>query len=200
MTALDRDAIGARVVAAFPAVQAGRSDNGQPFLLVAAGDLPAVARFLRDERELRFDALMDLTGYDLLRYPATPPGTASTAIAVVYLLFSYVHRHKVTLKVHAPREDCRVPTASGVWPAALYFEREVWDLLGVQFTGHPSLRRIMCPEDWVGHALRKDYVYPADYHGVPHLREGQHFESAPHRVGDPPKAAPAAAPKGAHGA
>ena len=98
----------------------------------------------------------------------------------------------------APRAECAVPTAGLIWPAAIYFEREVWDLLGVRFTGHPSLLRIMCPEDWVGHPLRKDYVYPDDYHGIAHLRDGQHFESAPHRQGDPPPAAGKAAPaKGA---
>jgi NADH-quinone oxidoreductase subunit C len=195
MTALGFDALAERVRAAFPAVQAQKSDNGQPFLLVPAGELPVVARFCRDDPALRFDALMDLTGYDLLKYPATPP---STAIAVVYLLFSYVQRHKLTLKVLAPREACEVPTATAVWPAAIYFEREVFDLLGVRFTGHPSLRRIMTPDDWTGHPLRKDYVYPADYHGIAHLRDGQHFESAPPREGDPPPAAAPAAPAKGH--
>ena len=173
MTALPPDVVAARVRAAFPGAEARSTENGQPFVLVAAADLPAVARSLRDERDLRFDALMDLTGVDLQRYPATPP---TDAIAVVYLLFSYQHRHKVTLKVLAPRAACVVPTVSDVWPAALYFEREVWDLLGVQFTGHPSLRRIMCPEDWTGHPLRKDYMYPVEYRGVPHERDGQQFD------------------------
>jgi NADH-quinone oxidoreductase subunit C len=191
-TALGFEALAERVRARFPAVQAMKSDNGQPFLLVPAASLPAVALLLRDDPALRCDALMDLTGCDLLKYPATPP---STAIAVVYFLFSYVHRHKVTLKVLAPREDCSVPTATGVWPAAIYFEREVWDLLGVRFAGHPSLKRIMTPEDWTGHPLRKDYVYPDDYHGVAHLRDGQHFESAPPRPGDPP---PVPAPAKGH--
>jgi len=194
MTALGFDALAERVRAAFPAVQAQKSDNGQPFLLVPAEELPAVAKFLCQDPALRFDALMDLTGYDLLKYPATPP---STAIAVVYLLFSYGHRHKLCLKVLAPREQCEVPTATAVWPAAIYFEREVWDLLGVRFVGHPSLRRIMTPDDWTGHPLRKDYAYPADYHGIAHLRDGQHFESAPPRQGDAP-AAPAAPAKGHH--
>src|SRR5262249_27492263 len=153
--------------------QAQKSDNGQPFLLVPAKELPAVARVLCQDAALRFDALMDLTGYDLLKYPATPP---STAIAGVYLLFSYAHRHQLRLKVPAPGEAGEVPTAPGVLPAAIYFEREVFDLLGVRFVGHPSLRRIMTPDDWSGHPLRKDYVYPGDYHGIAHLRDGQHFD------------------------
>ena len=189
MTALPFEAMAELVCARFPAVQAHKSDNGQPFLLVPPADLPAVAAFVRAARELQMDAVMDLTGCDLLKYPATPP---NDAIAVVYLLFSYQLRHKLTLKVHAPRAQCVVGTVSAIWPAALYFEREVWDLLGVHFQGHPSLRRIMTPEDWEGHPLRKDYEYPQGYHGVPHLREGQNFESGPRRQGDPkPAEAPA---------
>jgi NADH-quinone oxidoreductase subunit C len=179
MTTLAPEALAARVRAAFPYIKERRSDNGQPFLLVPAVALLAVCRFARDETDLAFDSLMDLTGYDLLRFPGEP---ASDAIAVVYLLHSMRHRHKLTLKVHAPRADCVVPTVGAIWPAAIYFEREVWDLLGVRFAEHPSLLRIMCPDDWIGHALRKDYVYPDDYHGVPHLREGQRFEGGPQRT------------------
>ena len=193
MSGLSFAAMAELVRAQVPSVEAKTSDNGQPFLLVPAADLPALAKLLRDARELRMDALSDLTGYDLLKYPAS----GSDAIAVVYVLFSYTHKHKLVVKVHAPRAACSVPTVSKLWPAAIYFEREVWDLLGVHFEGHESLLRIMTPQDWIGHPLRKDYVYPAEYNGVAHLREGQHFESAPQRQGDP---APAAAPaKGAHG-
>jgi NADH-quinone oxidoreductase subunit C len=195
MTALAAEALAARVRGAFSSVEAKKSDNGQPWLLVPASEIVPVCRYAHLAPELAFDALMDLTGYDLLKYPATPP---SDAIAVVYLLHSLRHRHKLTLKVLAPRANCVVPTVSGVWPAALYFEREVYDLLGVRFAGHPSLRRIMTPDDWVGHPLRKDYVYPDDYHGVPHLREGQRFEGGPPRASPAGAggAAAAAAPKG----
>ena len=171
-------AITARVQAAVPTVEAKASDNGQPWLLVPATDIVGVALLLRDDAALRFDALGDLTGWDLLKYPATP---ASSDIAVVYYLHSLTHRHHLTLKVLLPRDACAVPSVSGVWPAAIYFEREVFDLLGVDFTGHPSLKRIMMPDDWLGHPLRKDYVYPAAYNGVACLREGQRFEDAPAR-------------------
>lgn len=182
MTALGHDKLADRVLARFPSVAPLRADNGRPFLCVPKAQLLEIARFLRAEADLRFDALMDLTGYDLLKYPASQP---SDAIAVVYLLFSHHHRHELTLKVMAPRGDCRVPSASPVWPAAIYFEREVFDLLGVEFTGHPRLERIMTPADWDGHPLRKDYVYPAEYHGIAHLRDGQHFEAQPPRAGQP---------------
>lgn len=178
MTALAAPDIATLVQKRLPAVEAKTSENGQPFLSCKPDEVTTLLRFLRDEPALRFDALMDLTGFDLLKFPAATP---SDAIAVVYLLWSHVHRHKATVIVHAPRAACRVPTSSEIWPAAIYFEREVWDLLGVQFVGHPSLLRIMTPQDWVGHPLRKDYAYPADYHGIPHLREGQHFENPPAR-------------------
>lgn len=182
MTALSHDKLADAVIARFPTVAPLRADNGRPFLGVPKALLLDVARFLRDTAALRFDALMDLTGYDLLKYPAAQP---SDAIAVVLLLFSYQHRHELTLKVLAERADCTVPSVGAIWPAAIYFEREVFDLLGVHFQGHPSLRRILCPDDWEGHPLRKDYVYPSAYHGVAHLREGQFFEASPPRHGQP---------------
>lgn len=171
-------AVAELVQAAFPAVALRTSDNGQPWLEVPAAELIAVATLLRDDPALDFASLMDLSGVDLLKYPATPP---STAIAVVYHLHSLRRRHKVTLKVLVPRDAAIVPTLSGLWPAANYFEREVFDLLGVTFTGHPRLVRIMNPDDWVGHPLRKDYAYPEGYNGVAHLRDGQHFEDVPTR-------------------
>ncbi|MBN8524386.1 MAG: NADH-quinone oxidoreductase subunit C [Planctomycetes bacterium] len=190
-TALAFAAIAEQVKSAHPSVEARESDNRQPWLLVPAADLPAVARLLRDAPALRFDSLADLTGWDLAKFPATPP---STDIAVAYYLHSLAHRHHLTLKVMAPRDAAQVPSVSGVWAVANYFEREVYDLLGVAFTGHPNLKRIMCPDDWIGHPLRKDYVYPQAYNGIAHLRDGQHFEDAPPRVGDPPPAPAAAAP------
>ena len=179
---MDPVAIGERVRAVAPGVEARMSDNGQPFLLVPPSDIVRVATLLRDDPALRFDSLCDLTGWDLLKYPATPP---STAITVAYYLHSLSLRHHLTLKVFAPRDACTVPSVSGVWPVANYFEREVYDLLGVVFAGHPNLKRIMMPDDWLGHPLRKDYIYPEAYNGVAHLREGQKFEDAPNRAGTP---------------
>ncbi len=176
MSALDFAAIAALI----PGTETRTSDNGQPWLLVPAAELLRVAQLLRDDPALRFDSLADLTGWDLSKYPATTP---STDIAVVYYLHSLNHRHHLTLKVMAPRDACTVPSVGGIWPVAVYFEREVFDLLGVVFAGHPSLKRIMCPDDWIGHPLRKDYVYPSAYNDVPCLREGQKFEAPPARGG-----------------
>ncbi len=92
-------------------------------------------------------------------------------IEVVYHLFSYRHRHAVVVKAAASRDAPTLPTVSTVWRAAIWQEREIFDLLGVVFTGHPDLRRILLPEDWVGHPLRKDYVEPTEYHGISTKRE-----------------------------
>ncbi|MFQ5843364.1 MAG: NADH-quinone oxidoreductase subunit C [Planctomycetota bacterium] len=70
------------------------------------------------------------------------------------------------LKVTVPRDDPEVPTLTGDWPSADWLERETWDLLGIRFRGHPHHYRILLPEDWVGHPLRKDYVFPTEYHGI----------------------------------
>jgi NADH-quinone oxidoreductase subunit C len=121
-----------------------------------------VCQFLRTEPALRFDCLSNLSGVD---YPKR------NAIQVVYHLFSYPLRHWIVLKVDAMRDDPVVPTVSDVWSAADWQEREVFDLLGVTFTGHPDLRRILMPEDWPGHPLRKDFVEPQEYHGISTSRE-----------------------------
>jgi NADH-quinone oxidoreductase subunit C len=129
---------------------------------VEPGRIAEVCRFLHDEPALRFDCLSNLSGLD---YPK------QNAIQVVYHLFSYPLRHWIVLKVNAPRDNPVVPTVSGVWRAADWQEREAFDLLGVTFTGHPDLRRILMPEDWPGHPLRKDFVEPEEYHGISTSRE-----------------------------
>jgi len=94
-------------------------------------------------------------------------------IEVVYHLSSIPHKHTIVVKVKVPRwkndvegELPELPTVSHVWRTADWHEREVYDLVGVQFVGHPNLRRILCPEDWVGYPLRKDYEMPLEYHGM----------------------------------
>jgi NADH-quinone oxidoreductase subunit C len=94
-------------------------------------------------------------------------------LEVVYHLSSLVTKTTLVLKVILPRwkndtpgELPEVPSVAGVWSTADWHEREVFDLSGVRFIGHPDLRRILCPEDWVGHPLRKDYEMPLEYHGI----------------------------------
>ena len=127
-----------------------------------AHDLIAIASFLAADPALRFDCLSNQTGID---YPKRDE------IEGVYHLFSYSLRHALVLKVGVPRDNPRLATVSSVWRAAIWQEREIFDLLGVDFAGHPDLRRILLPEDWVGHPLRKDYVEPTEYHGISTKRE-----------------------------
>ena len=121
-----------------------------------------VAAFLKDDPDTRFDSLSNLSGVD---YPARGH------IEVVYNLMSYAKRHELTLKVSAEREAPRVATVCNVWPGANWLEREVYDLLGIDFVGHPDQRRILLPDDWVGNPLRKDYVEAPSYHGIATVRE-----------------------------
>ena len=94
-------------------------------------------------------------------------------LEIVYHLYSFMHRHSLVVKVKTPRwagevagELPVVPSVSNVWAIADWHEREAYDLVGIEFSDHPNLRRILCPEDWVGHPLRKDYEFPLEYHGV----------------------------------
>jgi len=133
-----------------------------PFIRIEPAAIAAVCRFLRDEPDLCFDTLSNECGVDY---------KAKGVIEVVYHLYSYAHRHALVLKVDVPRDAAEIPTVEGVWKAANWYEREIYDLLGVTFTGHPDLRRLLMPEDWIGHPLRKDFVEPEEYHGISTRRE-----------------------------
>ena len=121
----------------------------QTTLYASRDDVPALARALRDRPELRFTFLAELTAVDM--HPREP------RFEVVYILVSLEHRTRLRLKVTLDGGDARVSTVSDVWPAANWLEREVWDLFGIVFDGHPDPRRLLMPEDWDGYPLRKDY-------------------------------------------
>jgi NADH-quinone oxidoreductase subunit C len=110
--------------------------------------------FCRDDADLAFDLLVDVTAVDYLRFPGREDGPR---FDVVYHLYSTAHNHRVRLKVRVEEDDARVPTVCGLWPIANWLEREVWDMFGVRFDGHPDLRRLLLYEEFVGHPLRKDY-------------------------------------------
>jgi NADH-quinone oxidoreductase subunit C len=117
-------------------------------LMVPADRLVEVATLLRDSPEGLFDYCSDVTASD---WPSRPQ-----RFDIIYCLYSTKRRQRVRLKVRAGEQD-GVPSATGIWPAANWLEREVYDMFGVRFTGHPDLRRMLMPEDWQGHPLRKDY-------------------------------------------
>ncbi len=132
-----------------------------PFVTVKADKIVEICQFAKGEAGLDFDYCEDVTGID---WPAR------NVIEVVYHLFSLQNRHQIVLKVEADRAQPSVPSVQGVWKAANWLEREVYDMLGVSFAGHPDLRRILLPDDWVGHPLRKDYQEAGGYHGVSNTR------------------------------
>ncbi|MGE0758805.1 MAG: NADH-quinone oxidoreductase subunit C [Pirellulaceae bacterium] len=156
-------------------VTGSQLDAIDPWIEVAPDSWVAVAKFLRDDPELQFDMLNCVSGVD---YFEPDPKKAAKVdwqprTEVVYHLSSTVKKHTLVVKVILPRwkDDVlgqlpEVPTVSHVWATADWHEREVYDLSGVQFVGHPDLRRILCPEDWIGHPLRKDYEMPLEYHGI----------------------------------
>jgi NADH-quinone oxidoreductase subunit C len=110
--------------------------------------------FCRDDPALRFDLLVDITAVDYLKFPGREDGPR---FEVVYHLYSTPHNHRVRLKVPVEQDDPVVPTATGLWPIADWLEREVWDMFGIRFEGHPNLKRLLLYEEFVGHPLRKDY-------------------------------------------
>lgn len=128
---------------------------------VTAAALPAVMAALRDAPALRFDFLQNLTAVD---WPKRG------VIEVVYHLWSYAYAHAVCVRVELPRAEPVVASVAGLWRAAEWQEREQYDLMGVIFDGHPDLRRLLMPDDWAGHPLRKDYHEPKSYRGMPTTR------------------------------
>ena len=174
-------AITARVIEHFPAVTPFPVLDGVACLLVPANQMLALATFVRDATDLAFDSLMDVAGLDLMKYPGEKKGEfPSTDLAVVLHLHSFTHRHHLRLRIILPRDNPTLPSVVGLWPVANLFEREIFDLFGVTFTHHPDLRRILLPEDWIGHPLRKDYVYPTIYNDVALKRDGQRFSEGPY--------------------
>jgi NADH-quinone oxidoreductase subunit C len=137
-----------------PGIVETHDHRGDHTAVVGRSAIREVLKFCRDEPDLRFDVLMDLTAVDYLKYPEREFGPR---FEVVYHLYSLPHNHRLRLKVRVEEDDARVPSAAGLWPIANWFEREVWDMFGIRFDGHPDLRRLLMYEEFQGHPLRKDY-------------------------------------------
>ena len=142
---------GDKIIALFP-------DDKHPRIHVNGQDWREIARYLITDPSLRLDWLQSLSGMDYV---------ADEKMCCVYDLFSFEHRHVFAVKVFCPRQDPKIPSVADFWPAADWQEREAYDMLGIDFPGHPDLRRILCADDWEGFPLRKDYVFPREYHGIP---------------------------------
>jgi len=163
---MDAKAIHQKLLARFGEKIAGEGlAAASPFTVVVKDAVAEVALFCKSDPELAFDNLMCLSGVDFPK--ENPP-----RMEVVYHLYSYVHLHTFALKVQLPRESPALPTVEGVWGVANWHERECFDLLGIVFLGHSDLRRILLPDDWEGHPLRKDWQDPEYYHGL-HVKPTQ---------------------------
>lgn len=148
----------------FPGINCKTVENSkQDILMIESQDILKVCVFLRDHKDLYFDFLSNITAVDY--YP-------DNKFALVYNLASLPFQKQLTLRVELEVENRNLdnlpelPSVSSVWKTAEWHEREAFDLMGVFFTEHPDLRRILLPDDWQGFPLRKDYQDADSYHGI----------------------------------
>jgi NADH-quinone oxidoreductase subunit C len=140
----------ARLLAWNPASVAGvKFDREEMTIYVDRANIREACALLRDDAECAFNFLSDITCVDW--YPSEP------RFEVIYHLLSISKKERVRVKVRLDSASLAVDSLTSLWPGANYFEREVFDLFGIRFNGHPYLRRLLMPEDWEGHPLRKDY-------------------------------------------
>jgi NADH-quinone oxidoreductase subunit C len=154
-----QEALGSDVIFDF---HADPKKDKDPWFQVQPGAILALARLLKKGRAFAVDTLECLTGVD---HPD------KQRITVVYHFYSHPLKHRIVAKAFLPRDVPSIATLTQVWSAANWQERECYDLLGVHFEGHPDLRRILLPDDWEGHPLRKDYTENTAYHGIPTTRQ-----------------------------
>jgi NADH-quinone oxidoreductase subunit C len=159
-------------------IKAENLDAPDAFVVIEPGDLMAVCRFLRDDPRLNFRFLNCISAVDYLEPDPKKVAKAGFEphLEVVYHLSSFgprEHFHRFNVKLILPRwkdntpgKLPEVPSVVSLWKTADWHEREVYDLCGVWFTGHPGLTRILLADDWQGHPLRKDYEFPLEYHGI----------------------------------
>ncbi|MFV0446427.1 MAG: NADH-quinone oxidoreductase subunit C [Planctomycetaceae bacterium] len=157
------------------AITGQKSEAKDPWIEVAPSSLLEVMRTLKEDPAFDFKHLCDLTAVDYFepdaKLAAKFPYEAH--LAVVYHLHSLKLGHRLVVKVRLPRwkndqpgQRPECPSVTGIWGIADWHERETFDMFGIDFVGHPNLLRILCPDDWEGHPLRKDYEMPLEYHGI----------------------------------
>jgi NADH-quinone oxidoreductase subunit C len=133
-----------------------KPDAINPWSAVNPASILEICRFLASDERLRFDHLELLGGADY-----------KDRIEVVYVLYSMTHRHRYSVKCRLPREVPKLASVESLWRVANWHEREAFDMYGIVFEGHSDLRRILCPDDWEGYPLRKDYKFPTRYRDMP---------------------------------
>lgn len=128
-------------------------------IVVEASRIADVCRYLRDTPGLVYNFLSDISSVDYY-----PEYNRPERFGVSYHLLSMLYNRRLRVKAFVPEEEPELPTVTTVWPGANWLEREIFDLMGITFTGHPDMRRVLMPEDWNGHPLRRDY--PLGYEQV----------------------------------
>jgi NADH-quinone oxidoreductase subunit C len=140
----------AKVEAAFPGkVMESHSQHGNETIIINREDALAIFTTLRDDPQFAFNLLVDLSAVDFFGQ--------EPRFEVVYHFHSMPLNHRLRVKIRVPENEAWVYSASSLWKAANWLEREVWDMFGIKFSGHPDLRRILMYEEFRGHPLRKDY-------------------------------------------
>ena len=155
-----RDQIYTRLTEEFGEDVIEKSDEEfNEFFSVPADSWYKVAKYLKSDPDLFFDSLMCISGVDL--------GPREETMEVVYNLHSMRHLHKIDIKITGPRDETfRIPSVESIWRIADWHEREIYDMFGIVFDGHRNLKRLLLPDDWEGHPLRKDYEVQEYYHGI----------------------------------
>jgi NADH-quinone oxidoreductase subunit C len=128
-------------------------------LIVNRAQIVAVATFMRDTPGLVYNFLSDISAVDYY-----PENTRPERFGISYHIYSMLYNRRLRLKVFIPEDEPEVVTMTSVWPGANWLEREIFDMMGITFTGHPDMRRVLMPEDWDGHPHRRDY--PLGYEQV----------------------------------
>jgi NADH-quinone oxidoreductase subunit C len=132
-----------------------KDEHYEPYVIINPESIVAIGLFLRDDNAMLFDYLVLLSSVD-----------CGDKLGVVYHLYSTKYMHRFVLKVFVPKENPVVPTVELVWRTADWHEREAYDMMGVVFENHHNMIRILCPYDWEGYPLRKDYKTPEFYHDM----------------------------------
>lgn len=146
-------------------------EGSHPYAEIAPERWPDVALFLRDDPRLGLNFLRSISGLDMIAADLLACIYDLNSISLVAPTELITETCEFSIRVTTDRGAPHLPTVSHVWPAADWHEREVFDMFGIVFDNHPDLRRILCPDDWVGFPLRKDYEFPLDYHGIPATTE-----------------------------
>lgn len=153
-------------------VRLHQASAGESWLELTREVFSQAMRILREESSLAFDHLRLITAVDSYSPDNSSPDNSSPGssshFSVVYHLTSYQYLHSICIHVDVPRDDPRIDSLCAIWPGADWQEREAFDMMGIEFLGHPNLQRILLPLDWEGHPLRKDYSMPSEYHGIKH--------------------------------